>query len=181
MEAIAEWLVRELKDLEKTGKPEESNFEDTHTIYTKVIHALSDDITKTCAESGTLLRRVWNDYYEMVRERVDKAYAFARSRDSQVSQIAASILAKYEKKVKENEDKFREMRTQIEDYEKLLDEYKKRLTIVRIENESLRQKQQTLSDENARIQNENYELKEINRVMRSYFSNMKSEGKAGTV
>ncbi len=144
-----------------------------HRIYTKVIEVLADEVTKTCAESGTLLKRVWSEYYAMVRERLDKASSFVRARDLQVNQIASSILSKYEVKVKENDYKFQHMQEQIRDTEQLLDDTKKRLFLSRAESESLRNKQLVLEDENARLQNENTELKAINRALRACFVTQK--------
>jgi len=172
-EQLASWFVSEIEELEKNVNSEEEYFEKAQNIYNVAINSLCDFISETCSERGILLKRIWSEHDKMVKNKLGKAYNFAKKKDNQLTNFSAKILEKYENKVKENDRKVAEIKKLNEYYESQLDLLRQKIEKINEENAFLKIQQKGLLDENSRLQREVNEVKEINKAMRLFFSNEK--------
>ena len=174
---MSEWFSKQLRSIEPDD--DDKYFEESCSVYAKTIEILAESISETCVESGILLRGLWQEYNNLVGERIDKAFTFAKNKDLQLNQIASKILDKYENSMKQNEEKYKEMKKQISDYEAEMEQMKAKLVQCKSENEWLVGKNKGVLEENSKLIRENLEIRDINKTMRTCFSGPQAEGAAG--
>ena len=178
---LSEWLIKELEQLDSQHLSDEEYYEAACKRYEAVMLRLTEGLSKKCSANAVLVKGLWLDYNHMATEKIKAAFLFAKGKDEQATQLAISLLQKYETRIKEHEEKSQRMRELIQHYEyekadcyEKCNEYRTNYDVLTLECEQVRL-------ENAKLQTENEELQETLKAMRTYFSEEKLTQTAGTL